>query len=1522
VQKIVAALEQRPVMAADIWPFLRVLHVLSLDLHTETRQAEAQIKSMLALAATEGDPAASAAASWNDLVLEASTAMGSGRSLRRQDLPAATLARHRAIATDDRRVLQVLAEHTAPVLRFIRSALGRDQLHLPRARLVQQVLNALESAQVVIVTGPAGSGKSAVGMDAVSVLARDHFMFGFRVEEFAQPHLDATLAAAQVPANWDKLRAILGAQDRKVVLVESVERLLEKTTRDAFADLMTLAADDPGLCIVLTCRDYSAEQVRASFLQPHDIQPAVVQVPPLDDAELAAAKAAYPALAIPFKSPALRDILRNPFLLDKALAIAWSAEKSLPQNEREFRALFWREIVRGGIRVAPAMGRPREEVLQTIAARRARALSAHIPATGLGAAVIESLRGDSLIVSPPDNPHLVAIAHDVLEDWSILQWLDEQHLSQVSFKALSEAVGPHPAVRRSYRKWVAELVACDPAAADRLFEAALSEREISVQFRDDTLVSLLKAPSAPEFLARHEAQLLADNHALLRRVIHLLRVACVKTADVFAGLGARGSIFNAPDGPAWPAVLRLVHRNLATFTESDRALLLRLAEDAVRGVNWWAPRPEGAEDVAAIAHWLLDGLLGYRDGDARKRVLKVIARIPAADAARFGAVLRGKIDEDEGRDVVAEDFQQLVFAGTDGAYAARELPDLVISIGKEYLLASEDDIKAEHRYRRPLEVDLDFGIKEGMGRDSFPPSALRGPWLSLLRNHRDKAIAFYVEVFDHSADWYAHPRLPEPLEEAWEVELTFADGTTRKQWTNGRLWRLYRGISVGPHPLHSMLMALENWLLEIGSQEPQNLDGILVDILRRSSNAALAAVVGSAAIAYPYAAGEALLVLLSVRDYVVADRGRMASEHAAATMAGIFPGARSEDKIYEGERQQANARQHRRFDLEAAVTVLQFGPLAPRVQALLDKHLAAVAPGEQQSEEDQLWRLAIHRMDLRKHTASEPPEGESPEQDEDASDPPAPTIRIDPKPPDADLQVLVDENASRQSAMNSRLGLLMWSVHAFERKTGKFDPAQWAARLAEAQAMPAGAEDGLGTGSAPGFVAAVCVRDHWDDMTQPQREWCVDTICSEVLRHADDTDRMGRVQRNPMAADRACTFVLAALLHKPMDATRMERIKTAFAAAFTHPVEEVRSYATWGIDENVWAADRALALRCLNAIAAEAAVLEEALKAEGARPYDERGNLPDIMAAATADIRARFWEDGAFADDAHSTVDMSSRFGASTLKRILAILGRVPQDPLAIAAFLRASQMLAGCWTSDDKGQRRGDRDFQSESDVSRGIQEFLLRTPPEAAREVLTPLLATIDDHSRELQPVMEGLTGLQVRNPNTPQYWFLWELVASAVKKAKWVRRLDKDRYWTGSELLLSVFLTLHWKDNVRHWPSLEGYAHLVDALFEALPATATVLDAYTRFLYEIGERSLPVAFVRIETALRRGDPQKMLAESNTVFMLDVMLQRYVYGRPLELKRDAAIRDAVLFILDCLVDAGSSAAFRMRDDFVTPAS
>ncbi len=600
--KIIRDLEGRDVTAAEIWPFLRVLHVVSLDLHTPTRQTEAHIKSLLALTAREGDPVVIAGATWDAMLALASTAMSEARSLRRADLPQELLQRHTSIGANEHRVLRALKDHTALILRGIRSTIGTD-FHLRRAGLVQRLLTELESAQVVLITGPAGGGKSAVAKEVFSLLSADYFTFGFRGEEFAQPHFDATLHAGQIPANGTTLGAILAGQDKKAMLIESVERLLEKTTRDAFSDLMTLAASDRSLRIILTCRDYSADQVRASFLLPAGIQHAVMTVPPLADMELTEIEAALPVLAYPLKKPALRNLLRNPYFVDKALEISSFAERPLPESEREFRALFWREIVRADHRVAAGMSRRREDAFQQIAVRRARALSAFVICNDLDPAVVDTLRHDSLIASSEENPSFVATAHDVLEDWAILHWIEEQHLTgDGSFLELSKAIGTHPAVRRSYRTWVAELLERDPAAGDRLFKAAIVETGVSAQFRDDTLVSLLKAPSAPEFLARHEAELLADDRAVLRRTIHLLRVACVTTPAWLAGAAGHGSIFNVPDGPAWPTVLRLVQRNIDSFTPQERALLLGLIEDAVRNVSWWAPELEGAESVAGIAH--------------------------------------------------------------------------------------------------------------------------------------------------------------------------------------------------------------------------------------------------------------------------------------------------------------------------------------------------------------------------------------------------------------------------------------------------------------------------------------------------------------------------------------------------------------------------------------------------------------------------------------------------------------------------------------------------------------------------------------------------------------------------------------------------------------------------------------------------------------------------------------------------------------------------------------------------------
>ncbi len=1532
IRTIIGECEGKSVSAAEVWPFLRVFHVLSLDLNTATRQTEAMIKTLLAHTASGQDAVGTAEASWNALLREVGEGMPEARSFSRIDLPEAVRQRHSQVGAREERVLRALSDHSALIMGGIRATIG-TALHLTRGRQVQEVIEKLESAQVVLVTGAAGSGKSGIAKDAIGILAADHFAFSFRAEEFASPHFDETLQRNQIPANATILGAILAGQGRKVMLVESVERLLEASTRDAFTDLLTLVSRDKSWAIILTCRDYSADLVRACFLESARVGHTVVTIPLLDDGELHEVASVYPMLTRPLANATLRRLLRNPYVLDKALQISWSEERPLPQSEREFRALFWQEIVRVDHRSGRGMPRRREAAFVQIALRRARALTLYAGCGDIDAEVIAEFQKDSLIVSSQESAILVAPAHDVLEDWAILKWIDEQYATcHGSPRELSMALGTHPAVRRTYRKWVSELVERDSAGADGLFQAVVREAGLPAQFRDDTLVSLLRSPSSAAFLERHRDELFADEKQLLHRVIHLLRVACVTTPAWLEQTAAHTSLFNVPDGPAWACVLRLVKESLAEFTATDGPLLLGLIEDWASGVWWGCPYPDGADSVAAIAHCLLPTYDSYRSEDERKRTLQVIAKIPKADPVHFAALLRAGLDDDE-RDCIADDFREIVFEGIEGTPAGRDLPEVVVPAATDYLLSSEDDLRNDWGYHSNLELETLFGFKSGRSHDFFPASAYRGPFLALLRHHPKDGLGLIIAILNHSADWYAHPRVrSDYVEPPSETTLTFGDGATKAQWCNGRLWGLYRGVTVGPYVLQSLLMALERWLLELAGAHPDELDRALLSILRRSDTAALTAVVAGAAAACPHSACETLLVLLRSRLFVQLDRDRLVNEsRAPSKLLGMMPRLDNRNKLYEDERKDADALPHRRHDLESAIANLQLGPFAPRVHEVLDQLRAALPPFEEQNEEDRIWRLALHRMDVRQYTiveqASSPvvaADGRKADVDSQR------LIRLSLGGLEPDLEAMSAKSTAEYEAMNARLGLANWAYSVFRgEQNSNHDPAQWRKRLAEAHAAGPINVRGLGR-DGPGFVAAVSVRDHWNEMEDQERDWCIDLVCSEVERSQDSNwERMERMQRNELSADRPCAWAVSALLGKSISTAQMLRVRGAFAAALTHAIDEVRWYAAWGIGKNLWAINRTFTLRCVNAIAFEARIVQDAVDEEQRRRVSERecseeGWVDRIEAGAANYIRELLFKEQDIPENALQAYDGAQWFGAEATGRILAILGEAPEESVAVEAFSRAARTLVTWWDADDDRrnrdrERRQDRNHETESAHMTLLEQFMLRAAGPHAATIIEPILNATDRHPKEVHWFVQGLIEVEDRRPNTLQFWSLWKLFADKVRSATWLATIDEE-HPTGGEMISAMFLGSWWKDAVRHWRSLEGHAAHVHALFEDLPACSIVLDDYVRFLYHVGEQSLPAAFALVARRLQNGDARQMLRKSNTTFMLEVLLQRFVYGRPLELKRQSDLREAVLNLLDVLVENGSSAAFRMRDDFVTP--
>lgn len=1513
IETIIDNHEGSPADRDRIWRFLRRIYVLPFDLNTDTAQTEAQMRTILARTVSTGEPLSGARSTWNELLREVSSGAPKAQEYERKDLPASALGRHSITAPDDRRALHRLAQHANVILAGIDTKIG-GVVHLPRATVVTDVLAHLEQSRLLLLTGSAGSGKSAIAKDIAAALAKDHFVFAFRAEEFAQPHLDAALNAVGLGVTADDFAALIGAQPRKVLIVESVERILEAATRDAFADLLRFVRNDPTWRLIITCRDYSVELLRVAFLDARAIAHATVGVPPLFDNELAVIAHEIPMVGRLLANSRMKALLRNAYVLEMAVRIPWSEHESLPETERDFRRRFWSHFVRADRRDR-GMPQRRATTFTEICVRRAKALTLFAPVAGLDAEAVDALEHDSLVVFSADNRNAVAPAHDVLEDWGVLEWIDETYLrlggDLVQF---AEALGGAPAIRRTYRTWVAEFLDRDAENADALFAAAIAAAGVPHHFRDDTIIAFLRSPRAPELLQRHTASLFADDKRLFRRIVHLLRVGCVRLPP-WAPAAMAASLLFQPEGAAWAAVLHLVQEHLQDFDGRDRQLLLGLVEDWAKGVSAETPRPDGHKAAAAITMWLIPYCSDYNSKQLLQRAISVLAKIPASDPEGFERVLRG--GEDELRDAAAERLQEIVFDEIEGYAASRDLPAIVIAAGKEYFLAREEEI--DDRYHSPIDIDSFFGMRRSHG-SHLPPSAYRGPFRALLREHPKDGRDFIVDLLNYTGTWYGERRgHGHDLEEAWEIELTFADGTTKKQWANPRLWNLYRGTTVTPYPLQSAAMALEAWFFDVAEQQKNLLDPLLLQTLRMSDSASVTAIVASIAVRYPYACGETLLVLLSSRDCIRMDRVRMAQDSTGSVYSRL-PQYKTLNEIFAKERADSDALEHRRRDLEMAIAQLQASPFAERVHAALDAHIAALPPIAEQTEDDQVWRIALHRMDLRKYrvaSENEVPTGSAPDAAAGEN-----YIVLTPEDPEPDLKAMMQRTAEEYSRVSSRLSDQMWGVKIFERAADNhYDAGEWRARLTAVRSAPAPGDlsEQLLFGDAPTIIAAVCVRDHWDELTADERSWCRDRIVAAVRDTGSDWSdlpRMPGVMGGTMPAA-AVVPLLVGRTDAAADAL------DALAAALTHPQTEVRVAAARAAGDVLWPRHRDVCLRAMDALRVEADALDDAFGFRRTRRYLDPAEATRVRSESAEAARRIIRADSAAPDAETTTVASDGWFAAeAALERASIALG-APDEPSSIAVFTEIASALVAWWHTDrhDRRDQRERRSYETEYALEKIVAEALFRVTEANAATVAAPLLVAVDAHPGKVNSIVENLTFREDRDPATGRYWALWRLFAERAAFASWLPDVDS-QYSDGKQYLTTVFLASNWKETTRDWKSLTGHAEEVHTLFERLPLSRTSLHRYLLFLYHIGEQSLPHAFVRLYEKVKGADVPDLLTERDSAFVLESLLLRYVYAKPLELKRQHNLRTAVLFLLDTLVETGSSSAFRMRDDFVTPIS
>ena len=447
------------------------------------------------------------------------------------------------------------------------------------------------------------------------------------------------------------------------------------------------------------------------------------------------------------------------------------------------------------------------------------------------------------------------------------------------------------------------------------------------------------------------------------------------------------------------------------------------------------------------------------------------------------------------------------------------------------------------------------------------------------------------------------------------------------------------------------------------------------------------------------------------------------------------------------------------------------------------------------------------------------------------------------------------------------------------------------------------------------MAAAACIRDHLDELDDAQFEWCAWRVDFEVRRSSetmDITDRVGRTER----ADRFCASVV------PLLAAHARRVngidaRGLLALALTHPIKQVSEYAISGLGTFVDEEHKPLVLQGVAAAAYHCRLgLESQQKGHQRRGAAGRDPFGAALPAVRKAIEAGSLDAAAELDG----LDLDHPMAGAGARAALTVFEHWPDWEESRRFYARIAHWLADAWCLRRSRHDSRARDHELETASRESLAGFALGVPADVALRICAPVVGAATAVPDQSQWFVSKLI-VEADRGKADCFWDLWQAMADAIVRSRWGKELtDETRFDLG--LLHMIFLGPFWKEDARHWHRLDGHTDRVDELALTLPASVPVVRAYCDYLTRIGHQSLPGAFVVVGRMMEKGDAVRIASDSGVAFDLERLLRPFVYSEPHRIKTDARVRNAVLAILDTLVEGGSASAYRMRDDFVTPSS
>lgn len=1443
--------------------------------------------------------------------------------------------------------VKAISCHTAAVLDPIRSAIVIEgkSIKIDRRALVTRLKDTLSTSSLVIVSGEAGVGKTAVIKDIYEEVEGKAPFFVFKATEFNIQHINQLFHEFGAFTFSDFLREHEDFK-KKYVVVDSAEKLSDLERPEVFQELLSTLRSS-GWEVLFTTRLSYLEDLKYAFIELYNAPFEPMNIPGLTREELFDLAAAN-GVSLP-ENERLCKLIQNPFYLNEYLRI--DAKGNRTTSYAEFREAIWNHQIARSSYQKGNIHRKREECFLEIAHKRAASGHFFVTIEGHGEA-LRQLESDE-VIKFDSMAGGYFITHDIYEEWALERSIERSFRGMSDYEQFYQAIGDALAIRRAFRGWLSEKLGANDVDATRLIEATVSSDKIPRHWRDEAVVAALLSTYSGAFVQYFEPKLLepppsiaepgesvtvvrrfsaryAFDKSLLYQVLFLLRIACKEVDQALlsalesfkdAQIGF-SSIMTKPKGSGWDSIIEFLNRNREKLGLLYMHVVLPMLDDW----NRYNKKGETTKAATELALYYLDELT--KDGefpytlgsDEGKRLIRVIFSGSGEVKEQLGEIFRGVIARKEVSH--RSRYHGLVTTALSSldksAIVAVNLPKEVIGLASvywPYTPPKRDGWGSD--YRNDIERYFDLAPDH---HDYYPASALQTPILRLLQVAPKETADFILAFTNRAIEYFAKTEFAKYEVEEIDVHVTPSTAPL-KQYISQRIWMLYRGGQPAPDLLESIHMALEKWLLAVAEQySAEVIERWCLYLIENSRSASITAVVASVALAEPTKLFNVALVLFRTKEFFSFDLVRTQFDITAKDQYAI---SHDPTGLFTNERLQTCDDKYRRWSLENLALNYQLFRSASddeklartrqeSIWGILDEHYARLPHQVVETEDDKSWRLCLARMDRRKMTISA----------ETKDNQTLLTFNPEIGP---ELQKYSDESQARITEEMQYVPLKLWASYRWDRNKDKYArypqyDGDCKRVLVDTKAVCEELKNDttedqrfrLLYRSIPPMACAVLMRDFADKLELSDEEFC-----KGILGEYASLPLRGPYQYQIGDGVNAAIQALPLLLQHFPESRDDVKLALLFTLLDRHPTGMNGCFSDHAVSaiETLWKTSpkdaSALFLGYLR-LWPEYENLCQTIRREN-RQKGMHGFVhytavqrfaTEYEQAISEVVRDEVTYDG-LPPRTDADIDM---FVTAFL-----LLPLGTKEPHYKAFAIELTTMMA---KQVKRPGRDGERlDFSTRHRFLQKFAHFVLCADRSDIRAYAQPFVdnfKTID----YAEDIFQEFVSAEDKLDKYDAFWDIWGLFYPCI-----VALCQPQAYFHSSSTVHNYLLAWPWwKKDAREWHSLKerekGFFQRVARDIGSHPA---VFYSLVKLLNEIGTPFVADGIFWLSALIEKA-PGLAAAEleTNTVYYLENLVRSYVLRNRHKVRTTPQIRAAVLVILNFLLEKGSVTAYLIREDIL----